>query len=59
MKYYLKCTDTNGSTVELNFEAVSLLEIVPELDRFLRAVGFYYDGGLEIVEHWDQDKTPD
>lgn len=59
MKYCLKSTDNNGSTVELNFEAVSLADVISELDRFLRATGFYYDGGLEIVEHWNQDKTPD
>ena len=59
MKYCLKCTDNDGSTVELNFQAVSLTDVILEFDRFLRAAGFYYDGGLEIVEHWDQDKTPD
>lgn len=58
MKYCLKCIDDHA-TVELTFEAVGLQEVIAELERFLRASGFYFHGSLEVAPWDDHDSTPD
>lgn len=59
MKYKLTCTD-DRSEVTMSFEEVGLREVVAEIDRFLRAAGFYYNGSLDIVDYDDDyTSTPD
>jgi len=50
MKFILRSFDDNErGSVTLEFEAVSLGDVLPELDRFLRAAGYFFNGSLDIV----------
>lgn len=54
MKYKFVGVDLNGSKIIKTFEAISLTEVLDEFQSFLKAVGFVFDGELDIIDqHYD------
>jgi hypothetical protein len=44
-----------GSKLTLEFDAVSLSDVLPRFEDFLRGSGFVFDGVVDIVEFEDSD----
>jgi len=49
VKYQLIATEGTTRSIR-EFEGDFLYDVLPELEDFLRGVGFHFDGNLEIVE---------
>lgn len=56
MRFILRSFDDDDmGSVTLEFQAVSLSEVLPELDRFLRGAGYFYKGNLDIIYDDESD----
>ena len=49
-RFVLRATSLDNSVVEHSFDATSLPEVLEGVEKFLRGVGFVFDGELDTVQ---------